>query len=141
LAACDGEPVAPNQAQAVVDTPQQAAGETPTDEAPAPTHGDWPVEFYDTDNSSLTPQEIVGMWSIAPNCAQPKVFMADGAYTDQTGFTGRWTLDNDRLSLVARRDTTVNEVNQFDDNTFAAGALSTPINPGVIRTFVIYRRC
>lgn len=111
----------------------------PAVEAPASTG--WPVEFYDTDNSPLTSQEIVGMWSTAPNCAQPTVFMADGAYTDHTGYTGRWTLDNERLSLVRGRNTSVDEVNQFDADTFAAGAPKAESAPGVIHTFVIYRRC
>lgn len=139
LAACDDPPTTPIQTRPEVGV---IPSEPPADETPAPTDdGDWPAEFFDTDDSPLTPEEIVGMWSIAPNCAQPRVFMADGTYTDHTGYTGRWTLNNEMLSLVGQRDTYVNEVNQIDANTFTAGAPRGTSRPGVIHTFIIYRRC
>lgn len=140
MAACDGQGTTPNQTQAEVNATQQAPAEPPTNEPAAPTSGGWPSEFFDTDDSPLTPEEIVGMWSNAPNCSQPTVFTADGAYTDQTGYTGRWTLNIGRLSLEGRPGI-VSEVNQFDANTFSAGPPSSAIPSGALRTFVIYRRC
>src|SRR5262245_39029256 len=59
-----------------------------------------PTEFFDTDRSSLTPEELVGMWSDAHNCAHPIVFSADGAFTDHTGASGQWTLRDDQLSMI-----------------------------------------
>lgn len=140
MAACDGQTISPSQTQAEAGAAQQVTAEPQKNELAVSNSGGWPSEFYDTDDSALTPEEIVGMWSIAPNCAQPTVFMADGMYTDQTGYTGRWTLSNQRLSLEGRPGTT-NEVNQFDANTFAVGPPSSAVPQGALRTFVIYRRC
>lgn len=136
LAAC-GESGAPGTGKEEVGA---APSEPATIEAPAPSQGAWPAEFYDADDTALTQEEIVGMWSTAPNCAQPTVFMADGTYTDQTGYTGRWTLNGGQLSLARQHGTYINEVNQFDANTFAAGP-SSETSAGALRTFVIYRRC
>lgn len=141
LTACDGQPVAPHQPPAELSTAPEAPQEEPPSEIPVVTDGGWPAEFYDSDEGLLTPQELVGMWSTAPHCAQPKVFMADGTYTDYTGHTGRWVLDNERLTMGRLGAEFTNEVNQFDANTFTVGAPSAEVTPGTIRTFAIYRRC
>lgn len=133
LAACDPTP---NNATANADRATQVPPEPPT-EADAATENAWPSEFFDTDDSSLTREEIIGMWSTVPHCAQPIVFAADGTYTNYTGNTGTWELNGSRFV----RDGYANEVNQFDANTFSVGAPAAEVGPGAIRTFVIYRRC
>lgn len=139
LVACDGPRAASTESDL------DAASEVPSEETPSEmvvaSDGAWPAEFVDTDNSPLTAQEILGMWSIAPNCAQPTIFMPDGTYTDYSGHTGSWVLDGDRLTMGRAVGEYVNEVNQFDANTFAVGAPSAEIAPGALRTVAIYRRC
>jgi hypothetical protein len=89
--------------------------------------------FTDTDDTPLTREELLGMWSTSSGCGQPTVFSEDGSFTDYTGQTGRWTLANDRLTQTSDRGSYTNRTNQFNANTFAIGE-----SGGL---FVIYRRC
>lgn len=139
LQACDVLSVGRNEAPAEIENPQATLSEEPAAEAEFSDNGAWPSEFVDTDDSPLTAQEIVGMWSTAPHCAQPTVFSLDGGYTDYTGRSGRWELNGDLLTMSGRGSG--NEVNQLDANTFTASAPRTQIDPDAIRTFLIYRRC
>lgn len=134
LAACDPAPVAETESTA------ESASVPPIEpvEEPVAAERAWPAEFYDTDDSPLTNEEIVGMWSTVPNCAQPTVFSADGTFTDHTGRSGRWALNGDHLTMGGR---STNEANQFDANTFSLGAPADRVAPGAMRTFLIYRRC
>lgn len=136
LQACDGLSVARNETRTEIENPEATSSEAAAAET---GDGAWPSEFIDTDDSPLTTQEIVGMWSTAPNCAQPTVFSLDGGYTDYSGRGGRWELNGDLLTMSGRGG--ANEVNQLDANTFTAGVPRAEVGPGAMRTFAIYRRC
>jgi hypothetical protein len=78
-------------------------------------------EFIDIDPSDLTVDELVGMWSNDENCARPIVYNADGTYTDYTGVSGRWTLENESLTRTGGGRTISDHVDPLDTDTVALG--------------------
>lgn len=134
LAGCD---------QAAPPTNEATPAPSETAEADAPetlvaADNAWPDSFVDVDDSPLTNDEILGMWSTAPHCTQPTIFMSDGTFTDYTGGTGQWTLRGDRLTMTRGERTYTNVVDQLDANTFSTRSSQ---EASVTQLFAMHRRC
>lgn len=134
LASCDAPTPAPAPppeeppAQTQVPVAADRASEAPAQDG-----------FIDTDPSSLTREEIIGMWGLRAQCGQPTVFAEDGTFTDYTGQSGQWSLQGNSLTMTKAGQSFTNEVNPLNANAFSSGPPED--GSGRTRLFVIYQRC
>ena len=58
-------------------------------------------------------EALVGRWGDVGNCAQPLQFNADGTF-EYTGRAGRWTLENNHLTLSGAGGVSLAEIKWID---------------------------